>query len=189
MSESVAVGNEPGPPADHLVPEEVVAAFESLSPVEKLKLLEIEKNYLRGTGFSPTDLLHEALYRALVGRRKCPRGVAFMAFLVQTMRGVAYHERQRLARQVALEGQAERAADQLSPEEHLLEREAVDVVAAIHALFEGDEQARMVLLGWADDLRGKELRDCVGVDQAGLDYIIKRIRRVMKKRYPNGWRS
>ncbi len=28
-----------------------------------------------------------------------------MAFLVQTMRGVAYHDRQRLARQVALEGQ------------------------------------------------------------------------------------
>jgi hypothetical protein len=28
----------------------------------------------------------------------------------------------------------------------------------------------------------------VGVDQAGLDYAIKRIRRAMTKRYPHGWK-
>ena len=37
--------------------------------------------------------------------------------------------------------------------------------------------------------RGKELRDFVGVDQTALDYAIKRVRRTMTKRYPNGWKK
>ena len=31
------------------------------------------------------------------------------------------------------------------------------------------------------------MRDAVGIDQAGFDYIMKRIRKVMRKRYPKGW--
>jgi hypothetical protein len=71
----------------------------------------------------------------------------------------------------------------------LIERESEDTVVAIHDCFEGDEQAQMVVLGWSEGYRGKELRDFVGVDQAALDYAIKRIRRTMTKRYPNGWKK
>ena len=56
-------------------------------------------------------------------------------------------------------------------------RSREDTVGAIHGCFEGDEQAQMVVLGWSEGYRGKELRDFVGVDQAALDYAIKRIRR------------
>jgi hypothetical protein len=70
----------------------------------------------------------------------------------------------------------------------LIERESEDTVGAIHDCFEGDEQAQMVVLGWSEGYRGKELRDFVGVDQAALDYATKRIRRAMTKRYPNGWK-
>lgn len=87
------------------------------------------------------------------------------------------------------------AADQLNPEEHLmaLEDEAEnkdrDTIATMMGLFDKDEECQLVLMGWMDGLRGKALREAVGVDQARIDYLIKKIRRVMEKRYPNGWRQ
>jgi DNA-directed RNA polymerase specialized sigma24 family protein len=195
MGESVS-DEIPAERAEHLDADEVIAAIDSLSAAEKLRLLDIEKVYLRGTGFSPKELLHDAMCRAIVGDRKCPRDLVFIAFLVQTMRGIAYHERKKRRREPPLpsaprsEGEddgGQVAADELNPEEHLIEQEADNTVAVIQGHFVDDEQAGYVLLGWASDLRGKDLRVFVGVDQAGLDYIIKRIRRVMSKKYPNGW--
>jgi hypothetical protein len=59
----------------------------------------------------------------------------------------------------------------------------------IHAHFDGDEKAGMLLLGWGADLKGKDLREFVGEDQPGLDYLIKRVRRSMNRLYPNGFRT
>ena len=48
----------------------------------------------------------------------------------------------------------------------------------------------MLLLGWADGLRGQDLQDFVGAaDQAALDYLAKRVRRVIRKKFPKGWTS
>jgi hypothetical protein len=80
------------------------------------------------------------------------------------------------------------ASSALDPEEILIQNEAVNTVDAIYALFGGDVQAQLVILGWSAGYRGMELRDYVGVDQAGLDYAIKRIRRAMIKSYPHGWK-
>ena len=76
-----------------------------------------------------------------------------------------------------------------SPEDLLLEAKSEDTVRVIHAMFEGDPEAQMVILGWSEGYRGKELRELVGVDQAALDYAVKRIRRSMTKRYPDGWKK
>src|SRR6266487_3019588 len=151
MGESVVSDGTPAERAEHLVADEVIAAIESLSAAEKLRLLDIEKVYLRGTGFSPKELLHDAMCRAIVGGRKCPREVAFVAFLAQTMRGIAYHERKKRRREPPLpsaprsEGkddgaQVEVAADQLNPEEHLIEQEPDNSVAIIGGHFVDDEQ-------------------------------------------------
>jgi DNA-directed RNA polymerase specialized sigma24 family protein len=120
-----------------------------------------------------------------------------MAFIVQTMRSIASHHREKRRREPADGGAAQEAqearpvfsAAASDPEQTLIERESEDTVGAIHGCFEGDEQAQMVVLGWSEGYRGKELRDFVGVDQAALDYAIKRIRRTMTKRYPNGWKK
>jgi hypothetical protein len=50
-----------------------------------------------------------------------------------------------------------------------------------------DERIQLVLLGWEESMRGKELREFVGVTQDQLDYIVKRIRRISAKHYPKGW--
>jgi DNA-directed RNA polymerase specialized sigma24 family protein len=194
MSQTGQIGSEPVTPDGFLDSVDIVEASGSLSPENRLKLDAIERVALRGTDLSPRDLLHEALCAAIMGDRKCPRHVPFMAFIVQTMRSIASHHREKRRREPADGGAAQEAqeaqpvfsAAASDPEQMLIERESEDTVGAIHDCFEGDEEAQMVVLGWSEGYRGKELRDFVGVDQAALDYAIKRIRRTMTKRYPNG---
>jgi DNA-directed RNA polymerase specialized sigma24 family protein len=197
MSQTGQIGSEPVTSEGFLDSEDISEAFGSLSPENRLKLYAIERVALRGTDLSPGDLLHEALCAAIMGDRKCPRHVPFMAFIVQTMRSIASHHREERRREPADGGAAQEArearpvfsATASDPEQMLIERESEDMVGAIQDCFEGDEQAQMVVLGWSEGYRGKELRDFVGVDQAALDYAIKRIRRTMTKRYPNGWKK
>ena len=203
MGEARVMEGERTATAEHLTAEEVLAAFEALSPDDKRKLIVIERKFLGGSGRQRGELYREALCRALLGERHCPRALPIIAFLIQTMRSIASHDRERQSKQTSLDpgdvamAEASRlspglASDQLDPEEHLLATEnaaAADTVAKIQGHFEGDEQCQMVLLGWAEGLRGKDLRDFVDVDQVRLDYLGKKIRRKMNKLYPNGWRQ
>ena len=76
MNQAGDIGTETAPSSDHLDPEEVIAALDSLSVQDKLKLTAIEKVYLRGTDLFPKELLPEAMCSAIMGDRKCPRHVA-----------------------------------------------------------------------------------------------------------------
>jgi DNA-directed RNA polymerase specialized sigma24 family protein len=195
MSETGGPPDASGSSVEYLDPDEVETALDSLSSEDKLKLLAVERTFLGGTGYTPKELLHDATCRVIFRERKWPRSVNPVAFLIETMRSIASHARKRRKREVPLnpdkrgDDESPVPSEALDSLEHLLEKEAADIVAAIHNRFSGDEEAQLVILGWTDDLRGKELRDFVGVDQATLDYAIKRIRRVMKKFYPNGWTS
>jgi hypothetical protein len=199
MSQTGQTGLEGGSAGDLLDAEEFGAAVDGLSASDKLKLREIERVYLRGTDLKEGDLLHEALCAAILGDRKCPRRVPVMAFIVKSMQSIASHRREKHAREIADGGAAQEktasgaavmfASAALDPEETLIECEAGDLVSEFLACFEGDEQAQSVILGWSAGYRGRELRDYVEVDQAGLDYAIKRIRRAMTKRYPHGWKK
>ena len=178
----------------HLDPDETLAAFQALSADEKLKLAAVEARLTSGTAYEPTELLRESLTRALLGRRRCPRDVPFMAFMIETMRSVAFHDRQRRARNETFENDGENApapsamsgARPPTPEETMMSDETV---RTIQAHFEGDEKAGMLLLGWGAELRGRDLREFVGEDQPGLDYLIKRVRRTMIGLYPNGFQT
>lgn len=196
MSASVA-DELPKAEIGHLAPEEVLERLDSLSAEEKRRLKLIELRRLSGTDFKEGLLYQEVLCQAILGERRCPRDVSFVAFLAQSMRSIASHRRRALARQVPT-SRADASgnlvdlpikADQLDPEEMLIEREAADVVAEIYKLLEGDDDAQLTILGIVDGKNGKELREELGVDQAGYDYIMKRIRRATAKKYPKGWPS
>jgi DNA-directed RNA polymerase specialized sigma24 family protein len=183
------------PESRHLTPEEVLERLDSLSAEDKRRLKLIELRRLSGTDFKEGLLYQEAVCQVIVGERRCPHGVSFVAFLAQSMRSIASHRRKALSRQVPTSkpdgsnGHFDLpiAADQLDPEETLIEREAADVVAELYKLLEGDDEAQLTTLAIADGKKGKELRDELGVDQAGYDYIMKRIRRAAAKKYPKGW--
>lgn len=186
------------PAGDYLSAAEIGAGFDALSPDDKLKLGAIETIRRRGTGFGAGDLLHEAVCRALTGDRHCPRDVPLMAFLVETMRSIASHARKKQRRSVPLsavphaggtaaDSQADPPAAGPSPEDLLMEKEDAAAVQAIHDHFEDDPEAQLVLMGWAEELRGGPLREATGLDQAALDYAAKRIRKRVRALYPQGW--
>ena len=181
--------NQQPPGGDFLGADEIIAAFEALSPDDKLKLAAIEAIRRRGTGFGPGELIHEAVCRALTGGRNCPRGVAFMAFLAMSMRSIAGHDRKQRGRMDpgTAEGDADPPATGPSPEDDLMQKQDAAAVQAIHGCFNDDPEAQLVLLGWQDGLRGAELREATGLDQWQLDYAIRRIRTRMRQAYPQGW--
>jgi DNA-directed RNA polymerase specialized sigma24 family protein len=178
-------------PSKHLDFAELVERLDTLSAGEKRKLRLIEQRRLAGTDFGPGMLYQEAVCQALLGERHCPRHVPFVAFLAQSMRSVASHRRNALLRQLPTskaDGSENLvAANQLDPEETLIEQEALDMVAEIFKLFEGDDEAQLTIMAIVDGKKGKELRDALGVDQARFDYAMKRIKRTMAKKYPKGW--
>jgi DNA-directed RNA polymerase specialized sigma24 family protein len=190
-----AVGELSKPETGYLAPEEVPEQLDSLSPEDKRRLKLAELRRLSGTDFQEGLLYHEAVCQVLLGERRCPREVSFVAFLAQSMRSIASHRRRELARQVPITKvdasgnlvDLPIAADQLDPEEALIERKAADVVTEIYKLLEGDEEAQLTIVAIALGKKSKELRDELRIDQARLDYIMKRIRRAVGKKYPKGW--
>jgi DNA-directed RNA polymerase specialized sigma24 family protein len=178
----------------------VVAAIEALSPLDLARLDRLELRRLEGTDFAEGDLLHEAVCAAILGDKKCPRATPFIAFLAQSMRNIAGRQRKKLRRQVPLAGgptqddgdeEFELEDDKPDAEQAVIQtqndKRAAKVWAVLEPHYRNDEQIQLVLLGWEENMRGKELREFVGVPQDKLDYIVKRIRRISAKHFPKGW--
>ena len=191
----------PAPPdAEHLGYDEVVAAIDALTALDRVRLDWLELRHLGGTDFAEGDLLHDAVCSALLEGKKCPRKTPFIAFLTQSMRNIAGRRRKHLRRQVPIAGGAKKEddADEFdirddapTSEEQVIRAEnderAAEVWATLEPHYRDDEQLQLVLLGWEESMRGKELREFVGVTQDRLDYLVKRIRRIAAKHYPKGW--
>jgi hypothetical protein len=176
----------------HLAPEEVLEKLDALSADEKLRLRLIERRRRDGTDFQENELYCEAVSQAIVGVRRCPQHTPFVAFLAQTMRSIASHKREALAKTESLTAEEDDGSeqqlrsDELDPEAMLIKSESGDVVTAILECFEGDDQAQNAIIAISGPNTGKALRDEIGVDQAGYDYIMKRIRRTLAKKLPKG---
>jgi hypothetical protein len=181
---------------EHLATEEVLEKLDSISDDDLRRLRLIERRRRGGTNFAENELYFEAVCQAVVGERRCPKGVSLVAFLAQSMRSIASHRREALARTDSLtegdgRGKAERQvrSDALDPEALLMEKQSEDVIKAIYEALEGDEEAQLAVIAISGQNRGKALRDEIGVDQAGYDYIMKRIKRTLAKKFPDGFRS
>lgn len=176
----------------HLAPEEVLEKLDAMSTDEKRRLRLIERHRRDGTDFQENELYCEAVGQAILGDRRCPRDISFVAFLAQTMRSIASHRRELLAKTVSLttedESGSERLvkSDHLDPEASMIENESTDIVTAILECFEGDDEAQIAIIAISGPNKGKDLRDEIGVDQAGYDYVMKRIRRKLAKKFPKG---
>jgi len=181
---------------EFLAPAEVLEKLDSMSADDKRRLRLIERRRRGGTDFQENELYSEAVCQAVVGERNCPRDESFVAFLAQSMRSIASHRREALGRTESLtegdeRGGADRqvVSDALDPEALLIEKQSEDAIKTIYEALEGDEQAQLAVIAISGPNRGKALRDEIGVDQAGYDYIMKRIRRILAKRFPDGFQS
>lgn len=196
-SRSPTGGETAAPETKHLAPEEVLERLDSMSADDKRRLRLIERRRRGGTDFQENELYSEAVCQAIVGERHCPRDQSFVAFLAQSMRSIASHRRKALGRAQPLtsdgqgrgRGEKQIAAGQLDPEALLIEKQAEDVIKVIYEALDGDDEAQLAVIAISGQNRGKALRDEIGVDQAGYDYIMKRIRRTLAKKFPHGFRS
>lgn len=145
----------------------------------------------------PEELRNEAIYRALDGRRTCPRRMKPLAFLFGVMRSIAdewVKERQRVrspSEETQWASQSPVDVEALAdcgptPEENLettQRREvAAEVLQVVNEMFENDEEAWFIVQA---DMEGEmgpdEVCKTLEIDRTRYNSIRKRIRRGFDK--------
>ena len=165
--------------ADSATP--VSRALASLSEADLLRLQALARLRARGLprGVSWSDLLHEAIARALDGSRQWPPGLPFSAFISGVMRSICHElwgQRGREAERVVLEDDVEVACPAPNQERVLA---AAQAIAAIQRLFRGDQVALQIMAGLANGLSAEEIRNSNNLSLVQYDSARRRMRRAL----------
>ena len=158
-------------------------ALAGLSETDLLRLQALARLRARGLpqGVEWSDLLHEALARALDGSRHWPAGVPLLAFLAGVMRSICdeiWRRRGRGAELVALDEHAQSACPAPDPERVLA---ACEAMAAIYRLFAGDGTALRIISGLEGGLSAEDIRAAHGLSPQQYDSARRRIRRALHR--------
>ena len=140
------------------------------------------------TGVQWTDLLHEAVLRALEGTRRWPEQVPVVTFLAGIMRSLAeeYWRQHRMRAALFATPAAEVADAAPNPEREVIARNAL---TALDRLFRGDEDALKVITGLSHGLTSDEIQQAYGMDATRYATTRRRIRRAILTKFPDGdWR-
>ena len=156
---------------------DVGAALAALSEEDLLRLRAIAKLRSRSLpdGMSWSDLLHEAVLRALTGARPWPPGVSLLAFLAGVMRSLCDEQWRRHRRQERLpilHGSG--GAD--DPERACA---AAEALAAILRLFASDKAALKVISGLTSGMAADDIRRHYSLTAVEYDTTRRRIRRTL----------
>ncbi len=163
----------PNPPA----PRDIGAALSALPADDLLRLRAIARLRARALpgGVAWSDLLHEAVLRALAGSRPWPPDVPLLAFLAGVMRSLCDEHWRRHRRQAALPNLDE-AGRSYDPERAYA---AAEALAAIHRLFAADAGAMTVITGLIGGMAAEDIRRHYGLTAVEYDTARKRIRRAL----------
>jgi DNA-directed RNA polymerase specialized sigma24 family protein len=165
-------GRPAGPPQ-----RDVGAALAALSEADLLRLRAIARLRARSLpeGMSWSDLLHEAVLRALTGARPWPPGVPLLAFLAGVMRSLCDEQWRRHRRQNHLPTSHD-GGGAVDPERACA---AAEAPAAIQRLFASDEAALKVITGLISGMAAADIRRHYGLTAVEYDTTRRRIRRTM----------
>ena len=206
-AEEADAGQDAEQGRDCLSVEELRDALGSLTSLELKRLNRATEMLTRDIAMTPDELVGEAIHAALSGRRRCPREVSVGTFLRNAVRSLASAAFKAEARSkvIPFPGASQEKPNPIeyapdgspNPEQILLQRgeageseDAAKVAAKeLNDHFSDDYDVQLCIAGMMEGLAGQELREFVGVDQAGLDYARKKIRRASRKLFPNGWRN
>lgn len=163
-------------------PRDVAKALAALPDDDLLRLRALARLRSRGLpgGIAWSDLLHEAVARALSGARPWPPGVPLVAFLAGVMRSLCDEEWRRCRRERALSDQGDAGGDAghaaLDPERACAAGEAL---AAIDQLFAADLVAMAIIAGLTNGLTAEEIRRHYGLSAMEYDTSRRRMRRAL----------
>jgi len=170
-------GDTPVPP-----PRDVAAALAALSDDDLLRLRALARLRARGLpgGVAWSDLLHEAVLRALEGTRRWPPGVPLLAFLAGIMRSLCDEQWRRRRRESPLllpEDTA--AAGTVSDADPERAYAAAEALAAVDRLFASDTVALKVIAGLTNCLGAEEIQRLYGLSAVEYDTARRRMRRTL----------
>lgn len=156
---------------------DVGAALAALSDEDLLRLRAIARLRARSlpNGMSWSDLLHEAVLRALTGARPWPPDVPLLGFLGGVMRSVCDEQWRRLRR----ENQLPTLDDTRSPGDPERACAAAEALTAIQRLFASDAAALKVITGLIGGMAAEDIRRHYGFTVVEYDTTRRRIRRAL----------
>ena len=164
----------------------VSRALVALSSIDLLRLRALARLRARALphGIDWSDLLNEALARALDGSRQWPQGVPLLVFLAGVMRSICddvWRRRRREAELIAFGTNADTdCQDVASPaanQERVLA--ACEAVAAIYRLFAGDLVALRIISGLANGQSPEDIRVLHGLSPVEYQSARRRMRRAL----------
>jgi DNA-directed RNA polymerase specialized sigma24 family protein len=148
------------------------------------------------TGWSAEDLLQEAMTKFLEGSRVWPPGVHPMVVLKNVMHSIASNQRKH-NRASPIDEKVEvdpyetdddgekaatvRSSTGITPEEVVSGKQQM---ASLYAALAGDDDLQMLVMVWADGLRGEEARKELDWDAKKYDAERKRLTRRLEKLDP-----
>jgi DNA-directed RNA polymerase specialized sigma24 family protein len=164
----------------------VSRALAELSEPQLLRLGAMARLRARAlpSGFGWSDLLHEALVRALDGSRQWPAGVPILVFLAGVMRSICdeiWRHRRREGILIAFGKDAEAQCQDVpcpAPDQERV-LAASEALAELYRLFAGDGIALWILSGLADGLSAAEIRATHGLSEVDYDTARRRMRRTL----------
>ncbi len=165
-------------------PRDVGAALAALSDDDLLRLRALARLRARGLpgGVAWSDLLHEAVLRALEGTRRWPPGVPLLAFLAGIMRSLCDEHWRRRRREGPLPQPGDAAAalagtaSDADPERAYA---AAEALAAVDRLFASDTVALKVIAGLTNGLGAEEIQRLYGLSAVEYDTARRRMRRTL----------
>ena len=180
-------------------PATVAAALATLSDADLLRLKRFAQlRSLRLPLLNWSDLLNEAIVRALDGSRLWPADVDFMVFMLQSIRSIASEQWRRIqrtpvTREADLPPADPTSADtasldevgrnELDPQREMLaERALRDVMT----LFRADKQATAILEGLAKGDVPTDIQRRAGMTHIQYASAQRRIRRALARAFPDG---
>ena len=166
-------------------PRDVGEALNALSDEDLLRLRALARLRARGlpSGVTWSDLLHEAVLRALEGTRRWPPGVPLLAFLAGIMRSLCDEQWRRRRREGPLQSTDETAVETMAGVSSDSDPERVyaasEALAAVDRLFASDVQALKVITGLTNGLAAEEIQRHYCLTSVEYDTTRRRMRRAL----------
>lgn len=183
--------DELGAGGERLTPDEVDAEIQALaaSPASWQRLRSIAAGLCGGVaGMTGDDLLQETVTRFYERRRKWPRGVHPIVVVKNAMRSVASDARKHNSLSPVDETVALASADSgddspdARPQVHGIsavtaedELSGKEQLVAVYAAVAGNEELELLVMAWADGLRGDDAARELGWDKKKYEAARKRL--------------
>lgn len=191
--------------------EDICQAIEALSKVDHYRIRKAADSYVRGTEYQDAEeIIQEAIMRTMLGAngengRHWPKNVPFIAYLIQTIQGLADDSQNSAFRRktdyleimATEDAGAEDALGRLGHHKSDVVTQAIEMeeeddthnraeadAAEIEAHFAGDPDVTWIIMGHKDGYSAAEIREMGEMTDTQYATARRRFRRGIEKLFP-----